>query len=97
MHADFHCLKKHSSGAGRRAKRINNPKSCHSSAECPENDRDFFEKKNIFPKGTINRTISLLKSYNDSHLSEQLYGNSEEIAWLVETWLHCKQILRKNC
>jgi glutamine synthetase len=65
------------------------PESCWSSAECLEKDRNFYEKNNIFPKGTIDRVIRLLRSYDDLHLSEQLYGKKDEIRKLVETYLHC--------
>jgi len=65
------------------------PDSCWSSAECLERDRAFYEDKSIFPKGTIDRFIRHLKSYDDSQLSEKLYGKNEEIAELVKTYLHC--------
>ena len=65
------------------------PDSCWSSAECLDRDRAFYEGKNIFPKGTIDRFIRHLKSYEDSHLSEKLYGKNEEIDKLVKTYFHC--------
>jgi glutamine synthetase len=65
------------------------PESCWNSAECLENDRTFYEKNNIFPKGTIDRLIRQLKSYNDVNISEQLYGKNDEIGKLVDTYVHC--------
>ncbi|MEZ4824456.1 MAG: hypothetical protein R2942_19515 [Ignavibacteria bacterium] len=53
--------------------------------------KESFEKNNIFPKGTIDRFISQLKSYKDSNLSEELFGKDEEIQKLVEnTFIICK-------
>jgi len=65
------------------------PISCWESAECLEKEREFFEKNNIFPKGTIDRFIKQLKSYDDKNMSEKLYGKNDEIALLVEKYLHC--------
>ena len=66
------------------------PASCFESAQALENKRQVFEKNNIFPKGTIDRFISMLKSYNDEHLSEELYGKHKEIAQLVKKYIHCQ-------
>ena len=64
------------------------PVSCSESADALSKEREFFEKNNIFPKGTIDRFISQLKSYKDSNLSEELFGKDEEIQKLVEKYLH---------
>ncbi len=65
------------------------PTSCFASAESLEKDREFYQKAGIFPKGTIDRFIRQLKSYNDKDLSERLYGKKDEIKELVEKYLHC--------
>jgi glutamine synthetase len=65
------------------------PTSCWDSADSLEKERAFFERKNIFPKGTIDRFIRHLKSYNDKDLSERLFGKNEEIRKLVDQYLHC--------
>ncbi len=65
------------------------PTSCWESAEVLNKERQFFEKNGIFPKGTIDRFIRHLKSYNDKKLSEDLYGKNEEIRKLVDEYLHC--------
>ncbi|MBL8007765.1 MAG: glutamine synthetase [Ignavibacteria bacterium] len=64
------------------------PLSCFESAEILENERSFFEKNNIFPKGTIDRFIRHLKSYDDKGLSENLFGKDEEIRKLVLKYLN---------
>ncbi len=64
------------------------PTNCWESAECLANDREFYERKNIFPKGTIDRFIKQLKSFEDRDLSERLYGKNEEISKLVDKYLH---------
>lgn len=64
------------------------PTSCRQSADALEKDRDFFEKNNIFPKGTIDRFIKNLRSYEDEGLSEKLYGKDEEIMKLVDKYMH---------
>ena len=51
--------------------------------------RVHFEKDGIFPAGVIDALATKLKSYNDQHLSEELYGNNEAIAKLVKEYLHC--------
>jgi len=67
----------------------NLPQSCWESAEILEKKRKYFEENNIFPKGTIDRFINHLKSFNDSDLSERLYGKNDEIKKLVEQYIHC--------
>lgn len=64
------------------------PVSCGESADALENDRKFFETNNIFPKGTIDRVIKQLKSFDDRNLSERLYGKDDEIRKLVIEYLH---------
>jgi len=64
------------------------PVSCGESADALEKDRAFFEKNNIFPKGTIDRIINQLKSFDDKNLSERLFGKDDEIRKLVIEYLH---------
>ncbi|MBI9068061.1 MAG: glutamine synthetase [Salinivirgaceae bacterium] len=66
------------------------PASCWESAIELEKKREIFEKNQIFPKGVIDRFIDMLKSYNDEKLSEELYGKHEDIAQLVEKYIHCQ-------
>ncbi len=64
------------------------PTSCFESAEAHNEDRIFFERNNIFPKGTIDRFISQLLACDDKDLSERLYGKDDEIRKLVNKYLH---------
>jgi len=64
------------------------PGSCWESAEALEKKRSFFEKDGIFPKGTIDKVINRLKSYDDKDLSERLFKKDEEIHQLVLQYLH---------
>ncbi|MBN2615792.1 MAG: glutamine synthetase [Bacteroidales bacterium] len=64
------------------------PTSCWESAEKLEEKRSCFEATGIFPAGVIDRFIDHLKAYDDKDLSERLYGKHDEIARLVENYLH---------
>lgn len=65
------------------------PSSCSESADSLEELRMHFEKNGVYPSGTIDNIIRKLKSYDDRNLSEKLYGKNEEIAELVNRYLHC--------
>lgn len=65
------------------------PTSCSESADYLEKHRQFYEKENVFPKGTIDAFISKLKSFNDKNLSEELYGKKDKTKKLVDKYLHC--------
>lgn len=65
------------------------PQSCWESAASLEKHRGIFEADGIFPPGTIDRFIRVLKSYDDKDLSERLYGKPEQIEELVERFIHC--------
>jgi glutamine synthetase len=64
------------------------PISCWESADRLKAKREVFEKYGIFTKGLIDSKIRILKSYNDEKLSEVLYGKEEQIAALVDKYLH---------
>ncbi len=66
------------------------PICCFDSADELEKERDFYQKDNVFPKGTIDYFIKQLKSYNDKNLSENLYGKHDEIKKLVEEYINCQ-------
>lgn len=65
------------------------PASCFESAEALDESRKFYEAGDIFPSGTIDSIISKLKAFDDKNLSEKLYGKNDEIAELVNRYLHC--------
>ncbi|ALO16172.1 glutamine synthetase family protein [Salinivirga cyanobacteriivorans] len=64
------------------------PTSCYESADKLEATRALFEANGIFPAGVIDRFVDHLKAYEDKDLSERLYGKSEEIAKLVDNYIH---------
>ena len=64
------------------------PASCFESAEALDSKRAAFEENGIFPKGMIDSRIMSLKAFNDKGLSEKLYGKNDEIAKLVQQFLH---------
>lgn len=65
------------------------PQSCWESAESLKQNRKHFEANNIFPKGTIDRIINYLNSFEDKNLSESLFGKKDKIKSLVEKYIHC--------
>jgi glutamine synthetase len=65
------------------------PASCCESADYLNEQRSYFEKNNVFPKGYIDNVIRKLKEHNDKDLSERLYGRDDEIRKLVYDHLHC--------
>ena len=65
------------------------PTSCWESADHLQEKREFFEKNNVFPAGTLDNVIKKLKSYHDIELSERLYRRQDEIKHLVDNYLHC--------
>jgi len=66
------------------------PASCHESALALQEKREYFESTGVFPKGLIDNTIKKLMAFDDKNLSERLYGKNDEIAALVEKYLHTK-------
>ncbi|MEN8194374.1 MAG: glutamine synthetase family protein [Bacteroidota bacterium] len=64
------------------------PTSCSESADELEKEIKFFNSDNIFPTGTLNRFITVLRSYEDQNLSEKLYQKDEEIMKLVNEYFH---------
>ncbi len=64
------------------------PASCSESADELEKEITFFNSDNVFPKGTLERFIKMLGSYNDKDLSERLYQKDEEIMKLVKQFIN---------
>ena len=65
------------------------PISCFESAEQLIRQRDAYEELGVFPDGVIDGLAKKLKAYDDKDLSERLYGKNDEIAALVEQYIHC--------
>lgn len=64
------------------------PASCWESAEALHAKRSVFEANGVYPKGMIDALIKKLKSFNDKGLSEKLYGKNDEIAKIVDQYIH---------
>jgi glutamine synthetase len=64
------------------------PASCWESADVLAEKRGIFEKDGVFPAGMIDNQIATLKAFNDKGMSEKLYGKSDEIAELVQKYIH---------
>ena len=64
------------------------PDSCVKSAEYLERDREFYQKSDIFPKGTIDYIIKKLKAYKDENLREILENDKEALRTLVFKYIH---------
>jgi glutamine synthetase len=65
------------------------PTSCYESAEYLENDADFYQRGEVFPKGTLDSFIERLKAFDDQELGESLFNKTEEVKKLVDRYLHC--------
>ncbi|HDR73822.1 MAG TPA: glutamine synthetase [Methanoculleus sp.] len=72
----------------RRAQLKQLPASCWESADVLAEKRAIFEQNGIFPPGVIDNRIASLRAFEDKGLSERLYGNNNEIARLVEQYIH---------
>jgi glutamine synthetase len=64
------------------------PASCDESANRLLAARDIYEKNGVFPATVIEDVARTLKSYNDSDLSERLYGHEDEVKKLVDQFIH---------
>jgi len=64
------------------------PTSCSESADELESEIEFFNTDNVFPIGTLERFVKILRSFNDKNLSEQLFQKHDEIKALVGKFIH---------
>ena len=64
------------------------PTSCSESADELEKEKSFFNQDNVFPTGTLDRFIHLLRAYDDKNLAERLYKKDDEIMELVEKFIN---------
>ena len=65
------------------------PQSCVASADFLDRDKNYYIESGIFNPLLIEQTIKKLRAYNDSNLSETVFGKPEEVAKLVEKYLFC--------
>ena len=65
------------------------PDSCAASATCLQQQREIFQKHNVFSPTMIDGIISKLTSYNDLTLRNDLKDNPEVMLALVNKYFHC--------
>lgn len=65
------------------------PDSCAASAECLQQQRETFQKYNVFSPAMIDGIISKLSAYNDKTLLSDLKDNPEAMLALVNKYFHC--------
>lgn len=65
------------------------PDSCAASADCLEQQREYFEKYGVFSAGMINGTIAKLRGYKDADLRIRTEKDNDLMKQLVEQYFHC--------
>lgn len=65
------------------------PDSCVASAECLEQQREFYEQYGVFSPAMIDSIIKQLKNYDDRNLRSELAVNHMEMQKLVNAYFHC--------
>lgn len=65
------------------------PDSCAASADRLRQQRDIFQKYNIFYPSMIDGILRKLESFNDVSLRKELENNPEGMLHLVNTYFHC--------
>ena len=63
--------------------------SCTASAACLQQQREIFQKHNVFSPTMIDGIISKLTGYNDLTLRNDLKDNPEGMLALVNKYFHC--------
>ena len=66
------------------------PDSCTASAACLQQQREIFQKHNVFSPTMIDGIISKLTGYNDLTLRNDLKDNPEGMLALVNKYFHCR-------
>lgn len=80
----------HQAGNEDRLKNLDQlPDSCAASAERLRQQRDVFQKFNVFYPSMIDGILRKLESYNDASLRKELEDNQEGMLKLVDTYFHC--------
>ncbi|MFZ2497905.1 MAG: glutamine synthetase family protein [Methanosarcina sp.] len=64
------------------------PASCYESAQALKKQKDIFMQYGVFTEGMLDGIIGGLEAYNDYQISEKLYGKTEEIRKLVDSYIH---------
>ncbi|MDD2614802.1 MAG: glutamine synthetase family protein [Methanosarcina sp.] len=63
------------------------PASCYESAQALKEKKDIFMQYDVFTEGMLDGIIHSLEAYDDYQLSEKLYGKTEEIKNLVDSYI----------
>ncbi len=65
------------------------PSSCFEAGELLLQQRDIYEKYDVFSPAIIDGLAETLKAFDDQHLSEKLFGDGDELMKVVKMYLHC--------
>ena len=65
------------------------PASCHESAIELDKNRAMYEDQNIFNHKLIDGVISVLNSFNDEFIRDEIKADPEVMTKLVERFYHC--------
>ena len=78
----------------RNAEKLNSlkklPASCVESAEALDEKRDIFITDEIFTPHLLDSIAERLRSFNDTGLSERIYGDEKEIQKIVSEFIHIR-------
>ena len=73
----------------RLAQLANLPDSCSASADCLDEQRAYYENKEIFSSAMIDSIIAQLRAFDDRTLRRQVAQYPDEVQKLVNTYFHC--------
>ncbi len=65
------------------------PASCWESADKLEQQREVYERHNVFPPRIIDGIIKDLKKFNDKDIRKELDNNPDKMMEYVLTYFHC--------
>ena len=65
------------------------PDSCHTSADCLEQQRAVYEKYGVFSPSMIDGVIRKLRSYGDATLRRDIENDPVRMHEIVKTYFHC--------
>lgn len=64
------------------------PSSCNEAADKLEEDRDYYEANEVFPKNLIDGTIGKLRSFKDGEIWKETQTVPEKIEKMIKEYLH---------
>ena len=73
----------------RLAQLANLPDSCSASADCLDEQRAYYENKDIFSSAMSDSIIAQLRAFDDRTLRRQVAQYPDEVQKLVNTYFHC--------